>query len=180
MRHPTRRAGFALAAAFLLSPALPPDAAASAPAAPGSERQSTLDLSGMTFVDTRADQNEVVLQARQVHLPQGTDVAQLQDVYVRMSGQATRKGAFEMTCERGDLALGSSDFRAEGNVQGLTGDGRRFSTTWVRYDSDRGVVSTEAPVRIDDGVRVLRGNGFRYHVRDGRFVLSGGATVVQE
>jgi len=150
-------------------------------ASPRADERSHLELSGMTFVDSRGERREVVLEARQVTLPPGTDVARMQDVHVRMAPEATGQGqAFEMTCERGDLSLSSSDFRAEGDVRGFTGDGRTFRTTWVRYDSKTGLISTEAPVQIDDGSHVLRGNGFRYHLRDGRFVLTGGATVVRE
>jgi len=149
-------------------------------ATPRASEGSRLELSGMTFVETLGERREVVLEAARVDLPPGTDVAQLRGVQVRMAPEATGREAFEMRCERGALALGSSDFRAEGDVRGRTGDGRTFRTSWLRYDSARGLISTEAPVQIDDGSHVLRGNGFRYHVGDGRFVLTGGATVVRE
>jgi len=164
----------ALLPALLLSPS-------PASSAPRADERSHLELSGMTFVDSRGERREVVLEAGQVTLPPGTDVARMQDVHVRMAPEATGQDQpFEMTCERGDLSLSSSDFRAEGDVRGFTGDGRTFRTAWVRYDSESGLISTEAPVQIDDGSHVLRGNGFRYHLRDGRFVLTGGATVVRE
>lgn len=173
------------AAVLLLLPgsALAQEADA-APAAPApvfrKNERSTLRLSGMTFVDSTADTNGLVLEAERVDLPPSTDVAHLEGVHVRMRDPAAAGGAFEMTCERGDLELGSSDFRAEGDVEGLTGDGRRFFTPWVVYDSEKNVVSTEAPVRILDGGTTLRGRGFRYHVGSGRFVLTGGARVVQQ
>jgi LPS export ABC transporter protein LptC len=170
---------------LLLLPGSAPQAqeadAEAAAAAPNSENtRPTLRLSGMTFVDSTADTNGLVLEAERVDLPPSTNVAHLETVQVRMRDPQASGGAFEMTCERGDLELDSSDFRAEGDVQGLTGDGRRFFTTWVVYDSKRHVVSTEAPVRILDGGTTLRGKGFRYHVGSGRFVLTGGARVVQQ
>jgi LPS export ABC transporter protein LptC len=143
------------------------------------DRNSALRLGGMTFIDTRNGQNELVLEAERVFLPASSNVAQLEVVKVRMQNPRGVRQSFEMTCERGDLALSSADFVAEGRVQGTTGDGRRFFTTWVRYDSDRGLVSTDAPVRILDGGRTMRGRGFRYHLDDGRFTLSG-ATLTEE
>ncbi len=169
--------------ALLLLPGSAPRAQEAAPAAPAPSSESarsTLRLSGMTFVDSTADTNGLVLEAEQVDLPPSTNVAHLETVHVRMRDPQATGGAFEMTCDRGDLELGSSDFRAEGDVEGLTGDGRRFFTTWVIYDSKSHVVSTEAPVRILDGGTTLRGKGFRYHVGSGRFVLTGGARVVQQ
>jgi LPS export ABC transporter protein LptC len=168
-----RFAGFALAAAFLLSASLPATAQDVA-------RDSTLRLGRMTFVATRADTNEVVLEASRVLIPPRSNVAQLEEVHVRMRNPSGMRDSFVLTCDQGDLALDSADFRAEGNVEGETGDGRRIYTTWLRYDSDGGVVSTDAPVRIVDGQRTVSGRGFQYHVRDGRFVLKGGARVVEE
>ena len=78
------------------------------------------------------------------------------------------------------MVLGKSDFRAEGDVRGRTGDGRQFFTSWVRYDSAAQILSTDAPVRIIDGPHTLAGVGLRYNVRDGRLSITSGATVLQE
>ena len=168
-----RLAGIAAASALLL---VVPGSA------PGqeSERASALRLGGMTFVTSHGRQNDVVLKAERVFLPPLSNVAQLEVVEVVMRNPDARRESFQMTCDRGDLVLASSDFRAEGNVEGVTGDGRRFYTTWVEYDSRKGIVSTRAKVRILDGVHTLLGRGFRYNVQDGRFVLTGGATLLQE
>jgi len=144
------------------------------------ERGSALRLGGMTFVTSHGQLNDVVLKAERVFLPPRSDVAQLEVVEVVMRNPDARRESFQMTCDRGDLVLASSDFRAEGNVEGVTGDGRRFYTTWVEYDSKKGIVSTQAKVRIVDGVHTMLGRGFRYNIQDGRFVLTGGATVLQE
>lgn len=168
-----RLAGIAAASALLL--VVP----ASAPGQE-SERASALRLGGMTFVTSHGRQNDVVLKAERVFLPPLSNVAQLEVVEVVMRNPDARRESFQMTCDRGDLVLASSDFRAEGNVEGVTGDGRRFYTTWVEYDSRKGIVSTRAKVRILDGVHTLLGRGFRYNVQDGRFVLTGGATLLQE
>ena len=162
----------AAAAAFLAAPLRA--------RAADTDRLSSLRLARMVFVDSHGGRNELVLEAERVFLPAGTDVAQLEIVHVQLQKPEELRGSFEMTCERGELSLDSSDFRAEGNVRGNTGDGRQFFTSSAQYDSERGIVSTNAQVRIVDGVRTLMGQGFRYHVSDGRFVLTGGAQVVQE
>ena len=85
-----------------------------------------------------------------------------------------------MSCERGELNLETSDFYAEGNVRGKTHSGQVFETEWVRYDHEDEVLFTDAPVTITEGVSSYRGGGFRYLVRERRFRLLGGASVVQQ
>ncbi len=140
---------------------------------------ATLRFAGMTFTASRDEQNELVLQAEKVLIPPDGEVADLDGVHVVMNDPRGRK-SFEMTCARADLQMDSADFRAEGDVEGITGDGRRIYTPWLIWDNATGEVSTEAKVRIVDGQHTLHGRGFRYNVRDGRFVLRGGASVVQE
>jgi LPS export ABC transporter protein LptC len=144
------------------------------------DNTSALRMSKMTFIDGRDGHTEVVLDAARVYLPPRSDVAQLEEVRVRMVQARAIGESLLMTCDRGDMVLGRSDFRAEGNVRGRTGDGRQFFTTWVRYDSHAQILSTDAPVRILDGIRTLQGVGFRYNVRDGRLAITSGATVLQE
>jgi LPS export ABC transporter protein LptC len=86
----------------------------------------------------------------------------------------------DLTCDEGELVMETHALLAKGNVRGHTADGRAFSTTWVRYDPKREVAFTDAPVQIDDESGSLHGGGFRYHVREGRFRLLGGATVRRE
>jgi len=144
------------------------------------DNNSALRMSKMTFLDARDGHTEVVLDAERVYLPPRSDVAQLEGVQVRMAQARSVGDSLVMTCERGDMVLGKSDFRAEGDVRGRTGDGRRFFTSWVRYDSEAQVLTTDAPVRIIDGAHTLAGVGLRYSVRDGRLAITSGATVVQE
>jgi LPS export ABC transporter protein LptC len=144
------------------------------------DNNSALRMSKMTFVDARDGRTEVVLDAERVYLPPRSDVAQLEGVSVRMAQARSVGDSLVMTCQRGDMVLGKSDFRAEGDVRGRTGDGRQFFTTWVRYDSATQILSTDAPVRIIDGVHTLAGVGLRYNVRDGRLAITSGATVLQE
>jgi hypothetical protein len=86
-----------------------------------------------------------------------------------------------MRCERGTIDLETSNFDAEGNVRGTTGDGRRFRTERLRYKHGPGLVTTNAPVDIKDDAGTYTGNGgFRYYVRENRFQLHRAATVVQQ
>ena len=103
----------------------------------------------------------------------------MQDVHTTVSSRDERPG-FEMTCDRGELDLETSDFFAEGDVRGKTHSGQRFETTWVRYDHVEEVLYTDAPVVITEGASSYKGGGFRYLVRERRFKLLGGASVVSQ
>lgn len=138
-----------------------------------------LRLTQMTFVANRGDSTEIVLDSERVLLRTGADIAHLQQVEGELGGRDPDTG-FRLTCDRAELNLTTHDFRAEGSVVGLTGDGRRLSTDWLVYDGEKRIVSTEAPVKIVEGNRTLSGRGFRYYVDDGRLRLLGGARVVQD
>jgi LPS export ABC transporter protein LptC len=141
---------------------------------------ASLHIGSMTFVATRGSENEMVLRAEKAHMPPGAEVAHLQGVHVVMQNPGGTRNAFEMTCLRGDLQLESANFHAEGDVEGRMADGRRIFTPSLDYDSDSGIVTSEAPVRIRESGHTMRGRGFRYNLKDGHFVLRGGASVVQE
>ncbi len=197
--HPSgrlkRRARFTLWAALacvLAGPAFAQDAPPPVSAAPeGAAPQAvlpepnrappaTLRFGGMTFVASHGSRTEILVEARNMLVPPGASTASLEGVHLVMNHPQTGKRAFEMTCEQGDLEVETSNFHAEGNVEGRTADGRRIFTSWLRYDSDRDVITTDAPVQIVDGRHRLKGRGFVYHLKDSRFVLKGGASIVQE
>lgn len=163
-----RRRGFALISALLL--ASPFTAVAEAP---------VLDITGMIFVASRGSTNEIVLRAEYAHMRSDSDLVQMRNVSTTVSSRDNRPG-FEMTCERGELNLQTSDFYAEGHVRGKTHSGQHFETEWVRYDHVEEVLFTDAPVTITEGVSRYRGGGFRYLVSERRFRLLGGASVVQK
>lgn len=144
------------------------------------EATASLHIGSMTFVATRRDENEMVLRAEKAHMPPGAEVAHLEGVHVVMHNPGGSRNSFEMTCLRGDLQLESADFHAEGDVEGRMADGRRIFTPSLDYESKSGIVTSDAPVRIREGGHTMRGRGFRYNVKDGHFVLRGGASVVQE
>lgn len=151
------------------------------PAAAEDER--ALDLAGMTYVSSHGAFNELVLDAEQAHIKPNEDLALLEGVHVVLASSVagTRgRGGLDMTCDTGTVYLGSGDFVAEGDVRGTTGDGRRFRTTKLRYNHEKGLVVTDVPVSIRDRAGTYRGGGFRYWVRENRFQLSGGASVVAQ
>jgi len=136
-------------------------------------------MRGLTFVSSRGGERDLVLRADRARLDPGSNVAHLERVESSVDPQEGSPG-FEMTCDEGDLFLSTNDFLAKGNVHGKTADGRRFTTTWVRYDHATGVASTDAPVEIQEAGGKYKGGGFRYQVREQRFKLLGGATMVRE
>ena len=77
------------------------------------------------------------------------------------------------------MNIETTDFSAEGDVQGETGDGQRYWAPWVRYDHDEGLLYTDAPVRLVDAAGTFRGDGFRYHVHERRFRLLENVRVEQ-
>jgi LPS export ABC transporter protein LptC len=136
-------------------------------------------IRGLTFVATRGPERDLVLRAERARLDPGSNVAHLEHVESSVDPQEGVPG-FEMTCDEGDLFLSTNDFLAKGNVHGTTGDGRRFTTSWVRYDHATGVASTDAPVVIEEAGGKYKGGGFRYQVKEQRFRLLGGASMVRE
>jgi LPS export ABC transporter protein LptC len=150
--------------------------------AAGSEEGAApaLELGGMTFVVSQGAENEVVLVAEHARLETGEKLAYLTTVHLLLSPDRDTPG-LNMKCERGTINLETSDFDAEGNVHGTTGDGRRFRTERLRYKHGPGLVTTDSPVDIKDAAGTYTGNGgFRYYVRENRFQLRRAATVVQQ
>lgn len=145
------------------------------------ENGRTLLLTGMTYVSSNGGFNEVILDAETARIEPEEDLAYLEGVHAVLASVvagARGRGGLDMTCERGTIALDSGDFDAEGDVRGTTGDGRRFRTKRLHYDHATGVVTTSDPVSIRDRAGTYRGGGFRYWVRENRFQLTGGASVV--
>ncbi len=138
-----------------------------------------LTIAGMTFVQSDGETAAMVVEAERGRLDPQTNIVHLETVKTRVSGNAERSG-FELTCDEGELTLGDHALLATGNVRGKTADGRTFVAPWVRYDPRKEIAYTDAPVEIEEANGSLHGGGFRYHVREGRFRLLGGATVRRE
>ncbi len=141
-----------------------------------------LVLKGMTYVSSEEDQNELVLEAKTARIHLDEQRVDLEGVHVRMGSKAPggqRGGGVDVECERGSFDLETQDFDAEGDVRGVTADGRRFRTDKLRYRADRSLVTTDSRVVIRDAAGTYQGGGFDYWVREDRFRLRGGASVVQ-
>ena len=139
---------------------------------------ATLQVTGMTFVGSRAGVRELVLRSSQAWLRPDQRRAELSDVNATVT-EPEGERSFTMTCARAELDIDTNDFLAEGDVRGETGDGQRYSASWVRYQHERGVLFTDAPVEMSDGSGSFRGDGFRYHVHERRFELLGNVRVEQ-
>ena len=167
----------------ILALALPLCLAQSGSADGGSPLEADLTVEGMTFVASAGSQNDAIVEAGRASLGRAVRVAQLSAVHARVgkAAGATQgtQGGLELHCDRGSFDLESGDLSAEGNVRGVTADGRQFETERVEYRRETGRVSTRSPVVIRDGFGTIRGAGFEYWVRENRFRLIGGASVEQ-
>jgi LPS export ABC transporter protein LptC len=182
MSPPARAPGLAaIGFALFLAGALPPRAAGGSELEAPREApiETVFHLQGMTYVSSKGEVNEVVLDAERARIHPERDVAHLEEVRANLSS-ADGGGALSLICDRGTFEMATGDFLAEGNVRGTTGDGRRFFTDRLRYSHEDALVTSNRPVVIREETGTYRGNGFRYHVRENRFLLMGGATVVQE
>jgi len=142
-----------------------------------------LSVTGMTYVASEGARSEVIVEAERARVGQGERVAVLDTVHARLGSYAapdSPQGGLELNCDRGTFDFDGGDLTAEGNVRGRTADGRRFETEHLVYRRETGRVTTQSPVVIRDGFGTLRGQGFEYWVRENRFRLVGGASVVQE
>ena len=144
-----------------------------------SKLPETLDLSKLTYVDSQSGTSGLVLEAADARVLPRREQVLMQSVGLRLA-TADAKGELRVSCEHGELDLKSGSFVGIGRVRGKTPDGRQFETERLRYDHAAGLVTTDAPVVIRDGGSALRGGGFRYHVREGRLKLLGGASVVTD
>ena len=147
-------------------------------AASASDAVSVLDVTGMTFVRSRGSMSELVVRARHALLWPDSDVAKLEDVQAVVTDEDSGR-RFEMSCDRAELDVETNDIKAEGNVRGVTSDGRSYSAPWVRYEHEEGVLYSDAPVVMVDDTGTFRGDGFRFLVQEGRFRLLGNVRVVQ-
>ena len=168
------------AAALCLAAAVRPATAAEAGAGssvPGVA--SEVFVTGMVFVVSRAAEGDLVLESREATLHPDAQRVELHDATVRATDPQQRR-RFDVRCDRGELDLVTYDFLAEGDVHGSTGDGQRYAAPWVRYRRADALLYTDAPVLLEDESRRLRGDGFRYHLRERRFEVTGNVSVVQE
>jgi LPS export ABC transporter protein LptC len=154
------------------------DEGADSPVEVFSNLEAELRVTGMTYVASREDVSEFVLRARRAFFIPETNIAKLEHVRVAATDEEDRS-SFEVSCGRGELDVETNDFLAEGNVRGTTGDGRRYTASWVRYDHEQGLLYTDAPVTMEDDTGAFRGDGFRYHVKQRRFRLLGNVSLVQ-
>jgi len=144
----------------------------------GAGESPGIRVSGMTFVGSRGEQSELVVRADAAFFRPDSGLADLEVVQARVS-DAEKGESFQMQCDRAELDVETNDFTATGNVKGLTGDGQRYSATWVRYEHASSMLHTDAPVTVVDSGSTFRGDGFRYHIEERRFELLGNVVMEQ-
>lgn len=138
-----------------------------------------LNVDAMTFVASRGPANELVVNAEHARFDTESERVFL-DVVHAVVEPGSDGGHFEIRCDEGELDVATNDFEARGNVHGRTEGERQFEAPWVKYDHEKGLLFTNAPVLISEDSITYRGGGFQYFVREGRFKLLGGASVVQQ
>lgn len=144
----------------------------------GAQAGPGLKVTGMTFVGSRGELSELVVRAEEALFFPDTSRADL--VGVRASVSDAEKGeSFKMTCDTAELNVETNDFKALGNVEGVTGDGQHYSAPWVSYEHERSMLYTDAPVVVRDEHGLFRGDGFRYFIDERRFELLGNVSVEQ-
>ena len=137
-----------------------------------------LRVDGMTFVGSRGGRNELVVRAKTAIFHPDTGIAELEQVRASMS-DAEGGERFQMQCDSAELNVETNDFTATGNVEGVTGDGQHYTAPWVRYEHEKALLLTDAPVRVVEAGGTFRGDGFRYYIDEQRFELIGNVIVVQ-
>jgi LPS export ABC transporter protein LptC len=169
------------AAALLLAVAVArPAAAAEKPSeSPLPGVASEVFVTGMVFVVSRAAEGELVLESPEATLYPDSQRAELHNAKVRATDPQQRR-RFDVQCDRGELDLVTYDFLAEGDVHGSTADGQRYAAPWVKYRRADALLYTDAPVLLEDASGRMRGDGFRYHLRERRFEVTGNVSVVHE
>jgi LPS export ABC transporter protein LptC len=170
---------FVRPAALLAAPLLFGALAAAAEGSDAPPPARTLDLTGLTYVGSDDETNEMVIAADDARVLPEREQVLLADVDLTLRAPGARS-ALRLRCDHGELDLDTGDFDGIGNVRGRTPDGRDFETERLHYAHDMGLVTSDAPVVIRDKGSALRGGGLSYEVRQGRFQLLGGATVVQQ
>jgi len=139
---------------------------------------AVLQITGMTFVSSHDSMREIVVRSLHAKFHTDTKVAELDGVQAEVS-EGDRGRSFSMTCKQAELDLEKNDFFAQGDVKGVTEEGQHVFAPWVRYDHEKGVVFSDAPVHMTDRSGSFRGDGFRYQVKERRFKLLGNVRVEQ-
>lgn len=142
------------------------------------DESTGLRVTGMTFVGSRGANSELVVRAATALFFPKSGMADLVDVRAVLSN-SENETSFEMRCDSAVLNVKTNDFTATGNVEGVTGDGQRYSAPWVRYEHESALLLTDATVSVIDSVGTFRGDGFRYHIDERRFELIGNVSVEQ-
>lgn len=133
----------------------------------------------MTFIAAQDSENQVRVLADRARVDTEREIAHLSVVRTTVS-DSVQVVYFEVSCDEGELDLATNDFIARGGVVGHTRQGLAFEADWLRYDHELGELYTDGPVVITESFGTYRGGGFRYDVKERRFRLHGGASMVQE
>ena len=98
---------------------------------------TSLEVKGMIFVGSRAGVRELVLHSKTARMRPDRQLAELEDVNAVVTEDEAGQRSFTMNCDRVELDIARSDFKADGNVRGETADGQSYSAPWVKYVHER-------------------------------------------
>lgn len=154
------------------------DASADSPAGIADQFDAELVLRGMTYVGERGRHGEFVVRAREARFRPDSNTVLLEDVRVVATDPDERRN-FDVRCDKGELDIENNNFTATGDVRGTTGEGQRYRASWVRYDHDKDLLYSDAPVLMEDETGTFQADGFRYYADQRRFQLTGNVRMVQ-
>ncbi len=100
-----------------------------------------------------------VVEADTALIYQTSQTAQLYGITVEFHS-ATGELTSTVTAERGTYDLRTDDMEARGDVVAVTPDGRRLTTSVLRYDRSAGTISGPEPFVFDAPDRHLEGDAF--------------------
>lgn len=130
---------------------------------------SDLEIKEVNLTRSVAGKTEWELKARSADYFKEKGVTHLESPYVIFFGKGERR--FELKSDKGEVFNDTSDMTALGDVRVVTSDGYSFKSDYLRYYSEKKVVTTESRVLIKGKGIEIEGVGMEAYVDRNRVLL---------